>query len=534
MRVLKLILLAILSGLLLGASWFSPFTWLAFVAFVPLLVLTHRVEHSHIKRKKLTVFLLAYLTFIIWNVFDTWWIWYASDGGAVAAFVANSLLMALTYLLFFTLYRRVQRWSYSVWILPPVWLAFEYLHTKWDLAWTWLTLGNVFAFEHNWVQWYEFTGVSGGTLWILIVNILLYTILKTKFQESKIRMAAVVLIVLIPIGISRAIISTSSLQTDSKLNQQVLIVQPNIDPYNDKFNGNFQGQLQGVYHKIKNKITPKTKYVALPETFLTESLWENNLEESYSIKFLKDSLLAKFPNLNIVIGATTFYQYNKNEKLSATARAFDNNPDIFYDVFNTAIQLNKEGIKFYHKSKLVPGVERMPYPALFKPLEELAINLGGTFGSLGTQNTRDVFFNADKSVGVAPVVCYESIFGEYVTGYINNGASLIFIITNDGWWRDTPGYKQHLAYARLRAIETRRQIARSANTGISCVVDELGNLHAEQPWWKEGYIMANLTPNNQKTFYVRFGDVLSKLAVLLTFLIIGHSIFLGFNKPNNS
>src|ERR1700756_789313 len=234
MRALKLILLAILSGLLLGASWFSPFTWLAFVAFVPLLVLTHRVEHSHIKRKKLTVFLLAYLTFIIWNVFDTWWIWYASDGGAVAAFVANSLLMALTYLLFFTLYRRVQRWSYSVWILPPVWLAFEYLHTKWDLAWTWLTLGNVFAFEHNWVQWYEFTGVSGGTLWILIVNILLYTILKTKFQESKIRMAAVVLIVLIPIGISRAIISTSSLQTDSKLNQQVLIVQPNIDPYNDK------------------------------------------------------------------------------------------------------------------------------------------------------------------------------------------------------------------------------------------------------------------------------------------------------------
>lgn len=135
---------------------------------------------------------------------------------------------------------------------------------------------------------------------------------------------------------------------------------------------------------------------------------------------------------------------------------------------------------------------------------------------------------------MAPVVCYESIFGEYVGDYINNGANLIFIITNDGWWRDTPGYKQHLAYARLRAIETRRQIARSANTGISCVVDELGNLHAEQPWWKEGYIMANLTPNNQKTFFVRFGDVLSKLASLITVLLIGYSIFLLFKKPNNS
>jgi len=534
MRALKLLALAILSGLLLGTSWFPPFTWLVFIAFVPLLVLTEQIENSHIKRKKLFVFLLAYLAFLIWNSFDTWWIWYASDGGAIAAIIANSLLMALTYLLYFTLRRRMASSIYSIWLLIPVWLSFEYLHTKWDLAWTWLTLGNVFAFEHNWVQWYEFTGVSGGTAWIFVVNIILYQILQAKLQNSRIRMAAVVLVVLIPIGISKIIISNLSQQTNNLKSQQVLIVQPNIDPYNDKFNGDFQGQLQGVYNKIKNKITPKTKYVALPETFLTESIWENKLEDSYSIKFLKDSLLAKFPDLNIVVGATTFYQYSKNEKLSVTARPFSDNGEIYYDVYNTAIQLNKTGIQLYHKSKLVPGVERMPYPALFKPLEELAINLGGTFGSLGTQDTRDVFFNADKTIGVAPVVCYESIFGEYVSDYISNGANLIFIITNDGWWRDTPGYKQHLAYARLRSIETRRQIARSANTGISCVVDELGDLHAEQPWWKEGYIMANLVPNNQKTFYVRFGDVLSKLASLLTILIIGYSIFLGLKKPNNS
>ncbi|MEO8760486.1 MAG: apolipoprotein N-acyltransferase, partial [Bacteroidia bacterium] len=180
--------------------------------------------------------------------------------------------------------------------------------------------------------------------------------------------------------------------------------------------------------------------------------------------------------------------------------------------------------------KLVPGVERMPYPALFKPLEGLAIKLGGGFGSLGTQDDRAVFFNKDKSIGIAPVICYESIFGEYVSEYITNGANLIFIITNDGWWRDTPGYKQHLAYARLRAIETRRQIARSANTGISCVVDEMGEIHAAQPWWKEAYIMANLYPNNDKTFFVRFGDVLSKLASVLTFLLIGYSFFLRFKK----
>ena len=353
--------------------------------------------------------------------------------------------------------------------------------------------------------------------------------LQFKIQNSRVRIFAAILVVFIPILLSQLIIKVSNRQINQLPTQQVLIVQPNIDPYNDKFNGDYQGQLQGVYNKIKNKITVKTKYVALPETFLTENIWENKIENCYSIKFLKDSLLGKFPDLNIVVGATTLYKYDKNEKLSVTARPFPNT-DIYYDVYNTAIQLNKDGLQLYHKSKLVPGVERMPYPALFKPLEELAINLGGTFGSLGTQDERTVFFNKDNSIGIAPVVCYESIFGEFVTGYINNGANIIFIITNDGWWRDTPGYKQHLAYARLRAIETRRQIARSANTGISCVVDEMGDLHAEQAWWKEGYIVANIVPNNDKTFYVKYGDVLSKIVSLLTIVLIGYSIFLRFKK----
>jgi apolipoprotein N-acyltransferase len=533
MKRLKLLSLAILSGLLIGAAWFPPFTWVIFIAFVPLLILTSQIEKSNLKRKKLTIFILAYFSFLIWNCIDTWWIWYASDGGAVAAIVANSLLMALTYLLYISLNARIQNSKFKIqnWILIPIWLSFEYLHCKWELAWSWLTVGNIFAFEHNWVQWYEFTGVSGGTAWVLTVNILLYQLLQAKFkiQNSKFKMAITFAVIIIPILLSQLIIKFSNSQIDKLPAQQVLIVQPNIDPYNDKFNGDFEGQLQKVYNKIKNKVTAKTNYLELPETFLTEEIWENDIEKTYSIRFLKDSILAKFPDLNIVIGATTLRRYDKNEKMPATARAFTNT-DIYYDVYNTAIQLNKEGIQLYHKSKLVPGVERMPYPAFFKPLEGLAIKLGGTFGSLGTQDERTVFFNRDKTVGIAPVVCYESVFGEYVTNYINNGANIIFIITNDGWWRDTPGYKQHLAYARLRAIETRKQIARSANTGVSCVVDELGEIHAEQAWWKEGYIMANINPNSKLTFYVKFGDVLSKVASVLTFMLIGYSIFLRFKK----
>jgi len=117
------------------------------------------------------------------------------------------------------------------------------------------------------------------------------------------------------------------------------------------------------------------------------------------------------------------------------------------------LQLNKEGISYYHKSKLVPGVERMPFPTLFKPLESLAINLGGTMGSLGIQNERTVFYSHNKKARIAPVICYESAYSDFVSDYVENGANLIFIITNDGWWENTPGHRQHLAYSRLRAIE---------------------------------------------------------------------------------
>lgn len=98
--------------------------------------------------------------------------------------------------------------------------------------------------------------------------------------------------------------------------------------------------------------------------------------------------------------------------------------------------------------------------------------LGGSVQGLGRQRERSVFESG--STKIAPVICYESIYGNYIGDYIRNGAEAIFIMTNDGWWDDTPGYHQHLAYGILRAIEFRKPIARSANTGISCFVDAKG------------------------------------------------------------
>ena len=105
--------------------------------------------------------------------------------------------------------------------------------------------------------------------------------------------------------------------------------------------------------------------------------------------------------------------------------------------------------------------------------------------------------------------------------YIHNGADLIAIITNDGWWGNTPGYHQHENYARLRAIETRRWIVRSANTGVSCVIDPDGNIIDPQPWVQAAAIKQAVPALNSKlTIYVRYGDLLSKAALLLAILFL--------------
>jgi apolipoprotein N-acyltransferase len=188
-------------------------------------------------------------------------------------------------------------------------------------------------------------------------------------------------------------------------------------------------------------------------------------------------------------------------------------------------------IKIYHKSKLVLGVEKLPFASILAPFEKYAINLGGTMGSLGIEKEAKIFDN--EKTKVAPVICYESIYGEYVTDYVKKGANVIFIITNDGWWEDTPGYKQHLAYGRLRAIETRRSIARSANTGISCFINQRGDILQATNWWEQGVISGKINLNEKVTFYTKHGDYIGRVAAFIGTLMLLWNISLHFKARFN-
>jgi len=205
------------------------------------------------------------------------------------------------------------------------------------------------------------------------------------------------------------------------------------------------------------------------------------------------------------------------------------NSGMFIERYNTSFLIDEANeLSFVHKSKLVPGVEIIPFSNYFPFLEELSIENGGTSGSLGIEKEPKIF--ETEKFRFAPVICYESIYGEWVAEQCRKGADLICIATNDGWWGDTPGYKQHMSLARLRAIENRRCIVRSANTGISCFINQRGDVSQATSWWVSGVIKGNVALNNDITFYTKYGNVLGRSLSFVSVLLLIYTFVKRFKN----
>jgi apolipoprotein N-acyltransferase len=516
-------LLSVLSGILLYSGWTNaPLGFFTLIAFVPLLYIEEEMILH--KEKKLKFFLYSYLAFFIWNLLSTWWIYYATLPGAIAAVVFNSLFYTFVFWVYHLtrvkLGRRIGDLAFIVY-----WLAFEYIYLNGQISWVWLILGNAFSYLPKIVQWYEYTGTLGGSLWVLIINLIVFRILMCfiyKDCENKrlvvFRYFIFVILLLAPILFS--LFRYYNYKEKGPV-AEFIVTQPNIDPYSEKFTGRLTPieQVQRIINVAKPLITDSTEYVIAPETAIPVGIWESQLKENNLISPFYD-LLKAYPNLNILTGATTYLNYG-TEKRTPTARPIYTMEDtLWYDAFNSALNINNRGIDVYHKSKLVIGVEMMPYPEVFSFLGSLFIDLGGTSGSLGTQKERTVFTSIDRKVRAAPIICYESIYGEFVTGYVKNGANVLTVITNDGWWDDSPGYKQHFSYSVLRAIETRRSVARSANTGISGFINQRGDVIDKTKWWVYTAKRNKLHLNDEETFYVRNGDYIGRASLFVSVLML--------------
>ncbi len=508
----KDISLVIVSSLLFTIGWPTyGFPFFLFFAFVPLLWL----EESYFNNpEKKYFFVKVYLAFFIWNLLKTWWIYYATEVGGIFAVIVNSFLMTTVFWLFHFVHKRTpDSIAYAFFI--SIWISFEKFHLNWDFSWPWLNLGNGFSEFTKWIQWYEFTGVFGGTFWILIVNLLTYRLLQSFIKQKKKAVLIkesirVFLWIAVPIVFSLYIYHHYN---EKGNNAKVLILQPNLDPWKEKFKYN-NAELAGNLLDISKS---DVDVIVAPETAISQYVEIDNFEKSSAYRILKEYVDNN--NTSFVTGVDFIHWYKKNDSIPATANSTKNGH--WYDMYNSAVLIDKTSkYKVYHKSKLVVGAEFTPYAKFLKPIiGDYMINLGTSMGSNVTQNERAVFKITNSDIKLAPIICYESIYGQFVTDYVKNGANLLAVITNDGWWKNTEGHRQHFSMARLRAIENRRDLVHSANTGISGYIDQKGEIIKKMEYDRRGAIQADVYLNENTTFYTKYGDYFASISVFMSALL---------------
>jgi len=523
-----LLSLPVISGLLLALSWPARgFPLLLFLGLVPLLLIEDDALKNRFKHSTFHIFFRVFPAFVIWNALTTWWIYNSTLFGAVVATLVNAICMSLVFWLFHFIRRNLKNPDQGYLSLVFIWISFEFLHHHWDLNWPWMSLGNGFSAWPSWMQWYEFTGMFGGSLWVLVVNIMIFKMLKrwmeVSFKVWPVRqMLGIAALILIPAAVSMTMYYTYH---EKYAPVDVVVVQPNIDPYDGQYELPSAQVIDNASKLAETKADSLTDFIVFPESMVQpdwstgQMIWENDLESNPTISQFRKGLIQKFPHVGLVVGYSTYRSYEKDEPHSATAREYRSGGG-YYDAYNTALLIRKiPDLQRTHKSKLTPGVELMPFPWLLKPLGDFAIDLGGTVGQLGADAER-IPLTINDTLKIAPVICYESAYGEFVAGFVRNGANMIFVITNDGWWGNTAGHRQHMLFSSVRAIETRRSVARSANTGTSCFVNQRGDVFQATKYWEPAVIRQKINANDKITFYVRYGDYIARASILGMVLLL--------------
>ncbi len=498
-------LLSALSGLLFYLGFpDQPFTFCMFLAFVPLLMIER--ERSESGQKGL--FIYAFNTFFFWNITSVFWLMNTSFSASIFTFILNALLMTWTFLIYSKL-RSILGGRYQFPILFAVWTCFELFHLSWDISFPWLNLGNALSQYPIFIQWYEYTGAFGGSLWILLVNFLVFQLFIQKEKEPK-KLVTLGLVLILPMVISLVLLTKDY---DTHETVKFGVIQPNFEPHYEKFEIDESIQADR-FIELSEDIVDQVNVLIYPETSF--GLVDIDNLNRYQAMRKIEAFLESNPNVGLLTGIDAA-KFTTEDDQSPHVRPyqFSDGSLGYWKRANVAMyfQASTSKSQIYRKSKLVPGAEKLPYRNLFPFLESWINALGGSVYGLEGQRTRS---NLNHPFGpIAPIICYESVYGDYVSEYVRKGAKTLAIITNDGWWDDTPGHRQHLAFATMRAIEQRKYILRSANTGISAVIDPHGKIIQSLDYNEEGSLVAEVSQNSHWTFYTKWGDLIARMALFL-------------------
>lgn len=547
--MVPLVLLSALTVLLLSLPFLFPGSGIAALfALVPLLAMERLATQWKIRR----FWLWHFGTFVLWNAVTTWWVCEATFGGGVFAILANALQMSLVFGLFRAFKKRIGGGGVLPYIfLAALWIAWERFYlTAAEISWPWLVLGNAFAGDISLVQWYCVTGTLGGSLWIWAVNLSIFGLLVAytggawQRWNGKARVASVLapaLLLVVPVAVSLGMWYSDEPEGDGRT-LPVLIVQPNIDPY-DKYKMSSQNTydenlVEAVESSLEEQPVAKDEVllVVAPETF-TFAVPTDDVSSHLTQQHLV-ALAARHPELrmNILYGASTYDRIDSERAPSRTAQKLGGK--YWKERHNSALMTDSSGrVDIYHKTKLVVGTESTPYPAIFVPIDDW---LGGVMARDIGQEHRTALPVCSGRPGEEPVrvgcaICYESVYGEFCTEYVRDaGADVLAVITNDGWWGDSPGHRQHLRYSSLRAIETRRAVIRCGNTGISALIDRKGRVLASTSWWQPAVLRGEVSLSSEQTFFVRHGDIPGRIAVFVALLLAAFALVRVFTGRKES
>jgi apolipoprotein N-acyltransferase len=505
--------MSLLASILLALS-FPPFN--LSVLQIPAIFLLLRVTVLSDGNREAILYI--YPSFILWNLFSTYWLMMATVAGGVAAILANALIMVVPFIVIRSLFLREINPIVSSLLAASVWVSYEFLHHNWDLAWPWLTLGNAWSNHIAVIQFISFTGVLGISFWVFATASMLFHLLQNRSKSLLIGSAIFFLV--FPGFSLYSYITTEDFNTGEAIN--VVIVQPNSDSYQS--NGGFESNSELITHLLKlseNVLTDSSDVIIWPENALDTSVQLG----SSQLSRIRDSL--RVWNTPLITGSGYIDFFDEPSAPKVVRKTRDGR---MYNVFNAALALSPtKQTEIYKKGRLVPIVERFPFVVFFQSIDLFGWFDWGSISGYG-KGGEPTLFEVDGNQTPA-LICYDSVFPGWVNRFVDEGAGFLTIITNDGWWGDSHGHIQHFAYARLRAIEHRMWIARSANNGISGIISPDGKIQFETEYWTEDAFSYRIYTNSEKTFYSRYGEWFGYVMLILT---LSGLMFIAFKKKQNS
>jgi apolipoprotein N-acyltransferase len=546
-------LLAIISGLLLALA-FPPFGIIggfgAFIGLVPLLI---ALEDTKRLRE---AFWTGYLAMFVWSLIATYWVggWKGEGqvdpflmSAGVALAIIHPLFLIIPVLVYDAVRRRFGRILAFIG-LPIFWIGLEYWHSTGDLSFPWLCLYNTQTYNTAYIQFIEFTGSFGLSLAILAINILLYVALRYNVVVGKaasevtsqigikklarLKLISIALgLVILPYIYGAIKLNESPAQTKRALN--ITIVQPNINPW-DKWSTGTNAVTDSMFRSTRTALAStsvKPDLVLWPETAITFPItlpWQTNqLRKVYGfISSVNSPILTGIPDRE---------EYIRGRDPIPDDAKKTHDPNFFYRDWNASMLFftdlsGRPAYQRYHKHMLVPFGEHVPFVDKM-PFLEKWFQWGVGLSSWNEGEGYDVFrlplartgLTSPDTAKLCSMICYESVYPAFVRKFVANGAELIAIITNDGWYGKSSGPYQHNRFAVLRAVENRRYIVRSANTGISSVLDDKGRMLEERPLFESASITKTIPLLDEETLYTKLGDF---IAIPCEWGLFGMIIFL--------